>query len=43
MPHDEDKRRKLLESLAARFEQQLAGEIDWDLLREGKRNAWPGR
>jgi hypothetical protein len=43
MPYDEGKRRKLMESLAARFEEQPAGDIDWDLLREGKRNAWPSR
>jgi ABC-type Fe3+/spermidine/putrescine transport system ATPase subunit len=31
----------LLDRLAARFEKPDTAGIDWDLMREGKRRAWP--
>jgi len=43
VPHDEAERRELLEQLAQRFEEQGDTGIDWDALREGKRDAWPLR
>jgi hypothetical protein len=42
-PETEAKRRALLERLANRFEHPDTAGIDWDLLREGKRRAWPIR
>ena len=39
----EDKRRELLERLAARFEEPEKAGIDSELLREGKWRAWPIR
>lgn len=42
-PVDEDRRQELLEQLAQSFEEPEAAGIDWDLLREGKRRAWPLR
>jgi len=43
VPESEGKRRALLERLANRFEHPDTAGIDWDLLREGKRRAWPAR
>jgi hypothetical protein len=40
-PHTEEERRALLERLAQRFEHPDTAGIDWDLLRDGKRRAWP--
>jgi hypothetical protein len=40
-PDTEAQRRVLLERLANRFEHPDAAGIDWELLREGKRRAWP--
>ncbi len=40
-PHTESERRALLERLAGRFEHPETAGIDWDLLRDGKRRAWP--
>lgn len=40
---DDAKRRELLDRLASRFEEPATAGIDWDLLREGKRRAWPVR
>ncbi len=42
-PRTESERRALLERLAARFDEQAQAGIDWNLLREGKRRAWPVR
>lgn len=42
-PLSEERRQELLERLAARFEEPETAGIDWDLLREGKRRAWPIR
>jgi hypothetical protein len=42
-PDTEAVRRALLERLANRFEQPETAGIDWDLVREGKRRAWPAR
>lgn len=42
-PVDERRRRKLLESLAERFEKPEEAGIDWEWLRESKRHAWPIR
>ena len=42
-PESEVRRRALLERLANRFEHTDTAGIDWDLLREGKRRAWPVR
>ena len=42
-PESEVRRRALLERLANRFEHPDTAGIDWDLLREGKRRAWPVR
>jgi hypothetical protein len=39
--HTEAERRVLLEQLADSFEHPEAAGIDWDLLRDGKRRAWP--
>jgi hypothetical protein len=36
-------RQALLERLANRFEHPETAGIDWDLMREGKRRAWPMR
>jgi hypothetical protein len=41
VPHTEEERRALLERLARRFEHPDTAGIDWDLLRDGKRRAWP--
>jgi hypothetical protein len=38
---DDDKRQELLEQLAQSFDEPETAGIDWDLLREGKRRAWP--
>jgi hypothetical protein len=40
-PQSEAERRLLLERLAQRFEHPETAGIDWDLLRDGKRRAWP--
>jgi hypothetical protein len=40
-PHTESERRALLERLAERFEHPETAGIDWELLRDGKRRAWP--
>jgi hypothetical protein len=37
----EDERRVMLEQLAKTFEHPETAGIDWDLLRDGKRRAWP--
>jgi hypothetical protein len=42
-PADESRRQKLLEQLAESFDDPESAGIDWDLLREGKRHAWPIR
>jgi hypothetical protein len=34
-------RRKLLDALAAWFDDTAAGPLDWDALRHGKHDAWP--
>jgi hypothetical protein len=39
--HTEAERRVLLEQLADSFEHPETAGIDWDLLRDGKRRAWP--
>ncbi|HEX3737445.1 MAG TPA: hypothetical protein VHV53_07855 [Solirubrobacterales bacterium] len=39
----EVRRRELLEELARSFDDPQAGDIDLELLREGKRSAWPTR
>jgi hypothetical protein len=41
IPDTDVTRRALLERLASRFEDPETAGIDWDLLREGKRRAWP--
>jgi hypothetical protein len=43
VPQDEDRRQELLEQLARSFDEPETAGIDWDLLREGKRRAWPIR
>jgi hypothetical protein len=40
---DDAHRQELLEELARSFEEPDAAGIDWDLLRDGKRRAWPSR
>lgn len=40
-PYSEEERGALLERLAETFEHPRTGGIDWDLLRDGKRRAWP--
>jgi hypothetical protein len=42
-PQTEERRRELLERHAERFEHPETAGIDWDLLRDGKRDAWPLR
>jgi hypothetical protein len=42
-PQSEAKRQELLKQLAESFEEPDKAGIDWDLLREGKRRAWPIR
>lgn len=42
-PRAEAKRRALLEQLAESFMTPDDAGIDWDLLRDGKRRAWPIR
>jgi hypothetical protein len=42
-PHTEERRRTLLERLAETFEHPETAGIDWDMLRDGKRRAWPLR
>jgi hypothetical protein len=42
-PESEAERQMLLERLANRFTKPETSGIDWDLLREGKRRAWPIR
>lgn len=39
----EDRRQQLLEELVQDFEDPEAAGVDWDLLRDGKRLAWPVR
>lgn len=39
----EAQRRALLQALAESFEHPETAGIDWDLLRDGKRRAWPIR
>jgi hypothetical protein len=41
--HTDAERRVLLEQLADTFEHPETAGIDWDLLRDGKRRAWPIR
>jgi len=43
LPQTEERRRELLERHAERFEHPETAGIDWDLLRDGKRDAWPLR
>ncbi len=43
VPQDEDRRQELLEQLARSFDEPETAGIDWGLLREGKRRAWPIR
>jgi hypothetical protein len=40
-PQTESERRALLEDLARGFMEPDTAGIDWELLREGKRRAWP--
>jgi hypothetical protein len=40
---DDSRRQELLEQLAQSFDEPETAGIDWDLLREGKRRAWPIR
>jgi hypothetical protein len=40
-PLSEERRRELLEDLAASFMKPETAGIDWDLLRDGKLRAWP--
>lgn len=40
-PHSESERRALLERLAESFKHPETAGIDWDLLRDGERRAWP--
>jgi hypothetical protein len=40
---DDTRRQELLEELARSFEEPDAAGVDWDLLRDGKRRAWPSR
>jgi hypothetical protein len=40
---DEDRRQELLEQLAQSFDEPDTAGVDWDLMREGKRRAWPVR
>jgi hypothetical protein len=40
-PADDGERQQLLEQLARGFDEPEAAGIDWELLREGKRSAWP--
>lgn len=42
-PVDEAERQELLEQLAREFELPDGAGIDWELLRDGKRRAWPIR
>ncbi len=42
-PQNEAKRQELLEQLAESFEEPETAGVDWGLLREGKRRAWPIR
>lgn len=42
-PPDEAKRQELLEQLAEHFEKPETAPWDWEVLREGKRRAWPAR
>jgi hypothetical protein len=42
-PKVEQKRRALLKRFAARFTDPEHAGIDWDLLRDVKRHAWPIR
>jgi len=40
-PVTEAERRVLLERLAESFQHPQTAGVDWDLMREGKRRAWP--
>jgi hypothetical protein len=40
---DDTRRQELLEELAHSFEDPETAGIDWRLLRDGKRRAWPSR
>jgi len=40
-PVTEGERRVLLERLAESFQHPQTAGVDWDLMREGKRRAWP--
>jgi hypothetical protein len=42
-PQDRARRQELLERFAARFKKPETAGIDWSLLGEGKRRAWPIR
>jgi hypothetical protein len=42
-PLSEERRTMLLEGLAESFMKPETAGIDWDLLRDGKRRAWPVR
>jgi len=42
-PETEQKRKALLKRFAARFSDPEHAGIDWDLLRDVKRHAWPIR
>jgi hypothetical protein len=42
-PESEATRHRLLERMARRFAQPETAGVDWDLLREGKRRAWPAK
>jgi hypothetical protein len=39
----DQRRQELLERMASHFEHPETAPWDWELLREGKRNAWPLR
>jgi hypothetical protein len=42
-PATEERRKMLLEHLAETFTEPESAGIDWDLLRDGKLDAWPVR
>jgi hypothetical protein len=39
----DEERQRLLEKLAQSFDEPSKAGLDWDLLREGKKHAWPIR
>ncbi|MHB1809852.1 MAG: hypothetical protein ACYCU0_11220 [Solirubrobacteraceae bacterium] len=42
-PMSDERREELLERMASHFEEPETAPWDWDVLREGKRIAWPLR